>query len=99
MRHIYLVPAAVIDGLVADGLRIGGCQCCACLGDMRLVVVDNWGTDSAQDSFEAHPDVVQFYPWDAEKPVPAALVAASATARSPASHRSTRSGAPSGRFG
>lgn len=72
MRHIYLVPAALLDGL-----KIGAHEAWVCPDPlMRLLMVDEWVSDQAQDTFEAHPEVLEIGPGDASKPVPPALVSA-----------------------
>jgi hypothetical protein len=78
MNYIYLVPAAVLEGAV---LGEHHALACPTAPTMRLVVVTQWLSDAAQDTFEAYPGVVPLHPWDGAKPAPAALVAAFADAK------------------
>lgn len=78
MKSIYLVPAVLLAGR-----DIGAHHALECPDpSMRLLVVEQWISDVAQDAFEAHPLVTQLHPWDADKPAPASLVAAFTTAKS-----------------
>jgi hypothetical protein len=71
MNRLYLAPVETV--LNAE---IGAHQALECPtnANLRLVVVEHWISDVAQDRFEAMPGVVPLYPWDGGKPVPLALV-------------------------
>jgi hypothetical protein len=73
MKHLYLAPTA----LVASS-QIGAHSALACPTDPTrvLLVVEQWISDDAQDTFEAHPDVLELNPWDSGKPAPLTLVGA-----------------------
>lgn len=72
MKCLYLAPAA----LVASS-RIGAHSALVCPTDASrvLLVVDQWVSDEAQDTFEAYPDVIPLDPANSGKPAAAALVA------------------------
>jgi hypothetical protein len=72
MRRIFLVPQALLDGA-----PVGSCQAIGINDTQSLLTTD---ASSFRDSpgwddwLVAQPGVQELFPWDAQKPAPAALV-------------------------
>ncbi len=74
MRHLYLVPRAVIDAMPT----IGQSQWMLTPADpsLCLLVVEQWAGHELQDRFEADPRVQELLPWNEGQPAPAVLLGA-----------------------
>jgi len=59
VKHFYTVPTALLD--VAKPVGPWHAMSCADDPTFSLVVVEAWNDHSAQDAWEAHPEVVEHH--------------------------------------
>jgi hypothetical protein len=74
MRQFFTAPTATVSASPPGG--VWHATPCPGAPQWSLVIVDHWADHSAQDAWEALPQVTEHYPENWGQPVPVAMVAA-----------------------